>query len=108
LDVGFGFRQELVEKPIGLTFELIYPILGLPQLSRELMCQSRRAVAILVRRVQQIRNEGRISRIGIPVPKLLFRSDGLLAHADVPSGKLIELDDRNSGGIRQADSLSND
>jgi len=30
---GFGFCQELVTKPVGLTFELINPILGLPQLN---------------------------------------------------------------------------
>ena len=31
---GFGFRHQLVEMPVGLTFELIDPTLGLPQLSR--------------------------------------------------------------------------
>jgi hypothetical protein len=62
LDGGFGFRQQLVKKTIALTFELINPILGLLQLSRELVCQRHRAVAILVRQVRrllQIRNKGR-------------------------------------------------
>jgi len=33
LDDGSGFHEQLLAKLIGLTFELIDPILGLPQLS---------------------------------------------------------------------------
>jgi len=83
LDGGFGFRQQVVEISIGLPFELIDPILGLPQLSRQLVSQFHRSVAILVRQIRrllQVRNEARISRIGIPALKLLSRNDGLLAH----------------------------
>jgi hypothetical protein len=36
-DGGVGFFHRPVEKPIGLLLELIYPILGLPQLTRKLM-----------------------------------------------------------------------
>jgi hypothetical protein len=32
LDDGFRFREQPVAKPLSLTFELIDPILGLPQL----------------------------------------------------------------------------
>src|SRR6202011_3917401 len=108
LDGGFGFRQQLVEKTIALTFELIYPILGLLQLSRELVCQCHRAVAILVRQVRrllQIRNKGRISRIGIQAPKLLSRSDGLLAHrCRLSKYEPPKLEKQNSGELNQRDS----
>jgi hypothetical protein len=74
LDGSFGFRNQLVEMYVGLTFELIDPTLSLPQLSRQLVCQCHCPVAILVRqvcRVLQIRNQVRINRIRIPAPKLL-------------------------------------
>src|SRR6202011_3645034 len=100
MDGGFGFRQQLIEKTIAFTFELIYPIFSLLQLSRELVCQCHRAVAILVRRfadscrfATRAGSAGSESMLPNSCPEAM---DCSLIDADFPSTNLHELEKQNS------------
>ena len=46
---GFGFRPQLIYKPVGLELELVDPRMGLSQLGRQRVREGRGAVAIFVR-----------------------------------------------------------
>ena len=80
-DGGFRLCPQPVDKPVGLEFELVDPMLGLAHLSRELVRQRQGTVAILVRQVRrllQISHEGRIgvlaAELGAPTGRTDARS----------------------------------